>query len=213
MDIFFGNEDVIKVLFAILVGGLIGAEREFHDKAAGFRTIILICTGATLFTIFSGKIGGPEDPVRIAANVVSGVGFLGAGAIMRDEGSVKGLTTAATVWLAAALGMGIGGGFYELVGILAGILLVVMWIFPSVERRIDNIRDAVDYTIIIPCENDKYKDLVTMFKESGLNVHSSKQEKSETEMICTFHVAGTPKKHDAFVEKLFNNPDVKSFSM
>jgi len=73
-------EDVIKLLLAILIGGLIGAEREFRDKAAGFRTIIFICVGATLFTLFSLKLGGDEDPVRIAANIVSGVGFLGAGA-------------------------------------------------------------------------------------------------------------------------------------
>jgi putative Mg2+ transporter-C (MgtC) family protein len=76
-------KDVIKLLVAILIGGLIGAEREFRDKAAGFRTIIFICVGAALFTMYSIKIGGGEDPVRIAANVVSGVGFLGAGYYVR----------------------------------------------------------------------------------------------------------------------------------
>jgi len=80
------QEDILKLVLAIVVGGLIGAEREFRDRAAGFRTIILICTGAALFTIFSVKLGGPDDPVRVAANIVTGVGFLGAGVLLRDGG-------------------------------------------------------------------------------------------------------------------------------
>ena len=79
-------EDVLKILLAVLIGGLIGAEREYRDKAAGFRTIILICVGATLFTILSFRLGGDGDPTRIAANIVSGVGFLGVGAILRGPG-------------------------------------------------------------------------------------------------------------------------------
>ncbi len=133
-------EDVIKLLLAVLVGGLVGAEREFRDKAAGFRTIILICVGAALFTMFSLKLGGDMDPVRIAANIVSGVGFLGAGAIMRAGGRVLGITTASTIWLAAALGMGIGGGYYLLSGAAAGIILIVLWILPALERLIGNTR-------------------------------------------------------------------------
>ena len=102
---------LIKLAAAVLVGGLIGAEREFRDKAAGFRTIIFIALGSTLFTVFSSLLAGQEnDPARIAANIVTGIGFLGAGAIMRDGGRVAGLTTAATIWLTAALGMGIGSG-------------------------------------------------------------------------------------------------------
>ena len=127
-------EDLIKLLLAVLVGGLVGAEREFRDKAAGFRTIILICVGATLFTMFSLKLSGDRgDPVRIAASIVSGVGFLGAGAIMRAGGRVLGITTAATIWLAAALGMGIGGGYYLLSGAAAGIILLILWVFPNLE--------------------------------------------------------------------------------
>ena len=99
-------EDILKLVFAVVVGGALGAEREFRDRAAGFRTIILICTGATLFTMFSVKLGGPQDPARIAASIVSGVGFLGAGAIMRGPVRVVGLTTASTIWLAAALAWG-----------------------------------------------------------------------------------------------------------
>jgi putative Mg2+ transporter-C (MgtC) family protein len=118
-------------MLAILIGGLVGAEREFREKAAGFRTIICICVGATLFTILSLKMGGDKDPARIAANIVSGIGFLGAGAILRASGRITGLTTASTIWLAAALGMGIGGGYYVLSSMVAVAILIVLWIFPK----------------------------------------------------------------------------------
>src|SRR5512138_2976902 len=124
-------EDILKICLALVAGGLIGIEREFRDKAAGFRTLIFICVGAALFTIFSTKLAGDRDPTRIAANIVSGVGFLGAGVILRDGGRVIGLTTAATIWLTAALGMGIGGGEYLLVAIGVVITLVVLWVFPK----------------------------------------------------------------------------------
>jgi putative Mg2+ transporter-C (MgtC) family protein len=113
---------------AVLIGGVIGAEREFRDKSAGFRTLIFICVGACLFTIGSIELGGPGDPVRIAAQIVSGIGFLGAGAILRNGVKITGLTTAATIWLVAALGMAIGGGLYLLTG-AAAVVLVVLWIF------------------------------------------------------------------------------------
>jgi putative Mg2+ transporter-C (MgtC) family protein len=111
----------IKVLFAILCGGLIGIEREFKNKPAGLKTNILICLGATLYTIISQFI--PEitygsatgtyrgDPGRVAAQIVSGVGFLGGGVIMHAKASVHGLTTAATIWTVAAIGVTIGAGY------------------------------------------------------------------------------------------------------
>lgn len=104
-----------KVILAILCGGLIGLERELKRKPAGLRTNILICLGAVLFTSLSMMIstvsGHPGDPARIAAQVVTGVGFLGGGMIMQSGGSVTGLTSAATVWVVAAIGVCIGVGF------------------------------------------------------------------------------------------------------
>ena len=124
------------MLVAILIGGLIGAEREFHDKAAGFRTITFICLGSTLFTILSLELGGVRDPVRIAASIVTGIGFIGAGVILRDGGRIVGLTTASTIWIAAALGMGIGSGYFLLAGIATGLILIGLWGFPLFDRLI-----------------------------------------------------------------------------
>jgi putative Mg2+ transporter-C (MgtC) family protein len=94
MDINLLTENIIKIGFAVLIGGIIGAEREFRDKAAGFRTIILITVGSALFTIFSASMDPGFTRTRIAANIVTGIGFLGAGAIVREHGRIGGLTTA-----------------------------------------------------------------------------------------------------------------------
>ena len=206
-------EDVIKLLLAVLVGGLVGAEREFRDKAAGFRTIILICVGAALFTMFSLKLGGDMDPARIAANIVSGVGFLGAGAIMRAGGRVLGITTAATIWLAAALGMGIGGGYYLLSGAAAGIILLVLWVFPYLEQRIGNIRarEWRTYEVICPISHEKFLQLEAMFHKCGLRVESGKRIKRGNEMVCTWAAFGAPKNHDRLMEMLFDDAEVKEF--
>jgi putative Mg2+ transporter-C (MgtC) family protein len=112
----FQPEDLLKIILAVAAGGLIGMEREFRDKAAGFRTLIFICIGAALFTILSSALAPSSDPNRIAAGMISGVGFLGAGVILREGGRVTGLTTAATIWLTAAIGMALGGGKYMLAG-------------------------------------------------------------------------------------------------
>jgi putative Mg2+ transporter-C (MgtC) family protein len=129
------NADVIKrLLLAAFIGGVIGAERELRGKSAGFRTNILIAIGSALFTILSLTLDAERgDPSRIAAQVVVGIGFLGAGAIMRTRGGVQGLTTAATVWVNAALGMAAGAGLYALASIAAVITLVVLLILAPFE--------------------------------------------------------------------------------
>src|SRR5437764_10570922 len=97
---------LIQLGLVILVGGLIGAEREHRSKSAGFRTMILICLGSYLFTLFS-RIISPGTPDRIASNIVTGIGFIGAGVIYKAESRINGITTAATIWITAALGVGI----------------------------------------------------------------------------------------------------------
>src|ERR1700761_7297023 len=104
------SDIVIKLAVATVVGGLIGAEREYRSKSAGFRTLTLICLGSTIFTIFSQIVCAPGNPDRIASNIVTGIGFVGAGVIFKGEGSggkVSGITTAAMIWVTAALGMAI----------------------------------------------------------------------------------------------------------
>ena len=137
------TEDLLfKLLLAAIVGALIGAEREVRT-GFGLRTLMLICLGATLFTIYSDVFAfGEGDPRRIAAAVVTGVGFLGAGMILRHKGGVFGLTTAATVWLVAALGMGIGIGLYAIVAVATVLVLIVLWAIPLLQN-LTNARQTV----------------------------------------------------------------------
>ena len=117
---------LIKIFLALVLGGVLGMERQYHDKPAGYATNCLICLGAMLFTVLSeymGLFGG--DPGRIAAQVVTGVGFIGAGSILRDGNKISGLTTAAGVWVVAAIGMAVGYGQFLLATLAAGSILIL----------------------------------------------------------------------------------------
>jgi putative Mg2+ transporter-C (MgtC) family protein len=203
-------ENLIKVGLAIALGGVIGAEREFQDKAAGFRTIILITLGSTLFTIFSLSMDAGFTQTRIAANIVTGIGFLGAGAIVRDGGRISGLTTAATIWLSAALGMGIGAGQLYFVMASTGFTLVILLIFPRIEAVIDRIREARSYRVVVKAGDFKKMEKVEKTLEAyslwTLEHHQSKNEKA---IIGTWKAIGSPKNHDKFVEVMMKDRDIK----
>ena len=109
------HNDILPILLAVGCGTVIGVERQIMHKPAGLRTNVLICLGAAVFTIISAKMSGGQDSItRIAAQIVTGVGFLGAGAVIQDRGGIHGLTTAATIWLVASIGMACGARMYYL---------------------------------------------------------------------------------------------------
>ncbi|MFH2038124.1 MAG: MgtC/SapB family protein, partial [Chloroflexota bacterium] len=133
MSLLFANsgEIMLRIAIASLLGGLIGLERDMHGRAAGLRTHLLVSMGAAVFTILSEIIsknanaaGFQADPGRIAAQVVAGIGFLGAGVIIKEGANVRGLTTAACLWGAAAIGMAAGYGHYEIAIFTTAIALV-----------------------------------------------------------------------------------------
>jgi putative Mg2+ transporter-C (MgtC) family protein len=201
----------IKLLLAMLVGGIIGVEREFHDKAAGFRTITFICVGAMLFTIFSLSLGDPDDPVRIAASIVSGIGFIGAGVIIRDGGQVRGLTTATTIWIAAALGMGIGGGYYLTTGAATIVILVGLWIYPLINRAIHKTHETRTYRVLIPASPEKFDQLQEVIKQCGLRVEQFTRERQHDVLSCKWRVYGHQKDHEHFVDWLISDGDLLKF--
>jgi len=120
--------DVLSIILAVVLGAAIGLERELRHKAAGLRTNVLICLGAAVFTIISKRMAaGQQDSLtRIAAQIVTGVGFLGAGAIIVDRAGIHGLTTAATIWLVASIGMACGAGLYSLAIVSTIIAIAVL---------------------------------------------------------------------------------------
>lgn len=137
MHFFLDHVDLMKILISMALGAAMGIEREYRSKAAGFRTLTMISVGACLITITSQYLGGPNNPDRIASNIVQGIGFLGAGVIFKDNLSVSGLTTATAIWVASAIGMAVGSGNYLLALITTGAALVVLAGFEYVQARID----------------------------------------------------------------------------
>ena len=206
------TENLIKLGMAILVGGVIGAEREFRDKAAGFRTLILITVGSTLFTIFSISMEPEGSRTRIAANIVTGIGFLGAGAIVREHGRIGGLTTAATIWLSAALGMGIGAGELIFVGISTLAIIVILFIFPRLEIWIDRIRESRSYKIVISTSNAGNVDKIhERLQACHLKVSEHHQSKVGSTIVGTWHTVGSPHNHEKFVSAMLKDKDIEEF--
>ena len=137
------KEMVIRLILAFVLSGLVGLEREVSGRAAGFRTHILVCVGSALIVMTSiflfqqcGGAGGGVDPSRIPAQVVSGIGFLGAGTIIQIRDSVRGLTTAASLWVAAGIGLAVGSGFYLGAFATTVLVLIVLFILPHIERGV-----------------------------------------------------------------------------
>ncbi len=121
------QEDVFSIILATFLGAAVGLERELSGKSAGLRTNLLICLGAAIFTIISKRMIVDEgSTTRIAAQIVTGVGFLGAGALIQDRRGVHGLTTAATIWLVASIGMACGAGFHDLAVVSTLIAIIVL---------------------------------------------------------------------------------------
>lgn len=201
-------EDIFRILMALLVGGLVGLEREFRDKAAGFRTLIFISIGAALFTIFSSRLALDSDPTRITASIVTGVGFLGAGVIMRASGRITGLTTAALIWVTAALGTGMGAGLYSLSLVTTGIVLVVLWFFPSLEHWVDNIHEERYYEVVCRLRYEKLAELQKLFHQCGLKARAFHTVKLGEQMVCSFQASGAHRGHEMLVKALFDDVEV-----
>ncbi|GAB3248013.1 hypothetical protein GCM10027347_04030 [Larkinella harenae] len=203
---FFVQEDMLKLLLAMLLGGLIGGEREYRGKSAGLRTTILICVGSALFTIVSRRF---SDDDRIAANIVNGIGFLGAGIIFRQENSVKGLTTAATIWAVAAIGMAIGGGFYDLA--LGGFVVIgaTLLVLPLLASGIARINMARQYRIVTTFRSQTLVHYEKLFKECGLHPQRQNQQRIGNDMIGRWRVNGPEECHERCIQQLLNDPEIK----
>ena len=203
---FITSDDLLKLVLAIVIGGSIGLEREIHNKSAGFRTISLITIGATLFTLVSSKFGDS----RIVANIVAGVGFLGAGVIMRDEGRVKGLTTASTIWLAAALGMAIGIGQYALTFVFAAAALVVLWLFARLDKWMDRLAsEPRTYEVMFVDPGGKFEQLEELFRRHRIAVIRHRRYKRVDALLAEWDTHGSLANHDRVTMQLLADADVK----
>ena len=195
-------EIVIRFLLALLWGGLVGAEREYRGKAAGFRTTIMISFGACFFTLMSNAIGGEGNPDRIASNIVTGIGFLGAGVIFRGENHVNGITTAATIWAVAAVGMGIGGGYYFAAGVASVLILFILTVLPFLQNQIDKLNQSRTFYIQSKTTGNARKLCETEMRDLNLKFKLIKQVRSGESLTLTWQLQGRASNLDAFISKM-----------
>jgi putative Mg2+ transporter-C (MgtC) family protein len=210
--------DIIeKLLLSILIGGVIGAEREYRSKSAGFRTLTLICLGSALFTIFSELIGAGSNPDRIASNIATGIGFVGAGVIFKGDFGVNGITTAAMIWVTAALGMGIGAG-YEWVSVMGCTLIMVMlFVFGLMENWIDRVNQMRNYRIGCDFKQETLRRFEKKFEahhlkyKRGREIKKENPETKENTITGEWFVRGSQKNHLALINEVLQDPEVRLF--
>ena len=193
LDLFF--DTALKIVLSTLLGGMIGAEREYKGKNIGFRTIILICLGSTLFTILSIELGKDHDPTRIASNILTGIGFLGAGAIFREGVNIKGMTTATIIWISAAIGMACGIGDYWLATSVTLIVMIVLVVFARIQRYIDTISQEKLYKIGISRNPDLQKDVEQTIRNFGLKINAIHHAKQDDKLKIEYEIRGPEQAH------------------
>ena len=195
-DLFF------MLLLAAVLGGAVGLERELSGKPAGFRTNLLICVGAALLTDLSVLIGGMAanpanaDPGRIAAQIVSGIGFLGAGTIIQARGAVVGLTTAATLWVVSAIGIAVGAGQYlEATGTTVLVLLALL-VLGKVESRLIHAKRAQNLVVQTSPDVDIVLAVEQILDSHGLGHRMIELERREGEFVFAFELRGPTAQRD-----------------
>lgn len=220
---------IIRVLSALLLGFAIGLEREMTNKYAGLRTNILVCIGACIFTIISiygfpevsvtGNELGTRDTARVAAQVVTGIGFIGAGTVFRHGATVFGLTTAATLWVSAAIGMACGAGMYTLAIISTVFSIIVLVSIRLFEKNflISSAKNTRRLKMNISCLNDKSNEIYDYIIENSkylveISRKLSKQDENITKIVVIFDFVGRHPIQDLY--KTYQNIDgIESISI
>lgn len=202
------HPDLYRLLIALGIGAIIGAEREYRSKSAGLRTMIMVSLSSCLFTIMSLKIG-VDSHDRIAANILTGLGFVGAGVIFKDENRISGITTATTIWMTAALGMAAGAG-YEILSLFATFIVLIVLIFLIyVQEKIEALSQARTYRIICPYQRKILDQYEALFKTYNMKVVRSVQHKTEHRMSGRWILIGSAENHKKLTAYLLNDSNIQ----
>ena len=207
-------EEAAQVSISFMIGSILGIEREFRSKPAGFRTMILICVGSCLYTILSQELGGAASTDRVASNIVTGIGFIGAGVIFKEGISVNGLTTAALIWVTAALGMAVGYKNYPIAIVVTIIVVVVLFILEPVQRYIIKFHKVKDYRIRFAENGSEFKkDLAVFVKNNNLTFRPMKVVKENGDAIYIYRISSPKRNYDVVNQFLLDHKEVKSFDV
>ncbi|MEP7163235.1 MAG: MgtC/SapB family protein [Ferruginibacter sp.] len=211
MDISLYFEEAAQVSFAFVIGAILGLEREFRSKPAGFRTMILICVGSCLYTILSKEATGAD---RIASNIVTGIGFIGAGVIFKEGITVNGLTTAALIWVTAALGMSIGYHNYPLAIVVSVMVVIALFVLEPVQRFINRFHKVKDYKIrTVELGNNFRIELEDFFRSRELTFRCMKFVKDNNDAVYLYRISSPDRNYDLVNQFLLCHKDVKSFDV
>lgn len=204
--------DIQKVLIAAVLGAVVGLEREWSGKPAGLRTLVLVSAGAALFTVISfnlamlDTINEESDVTRIASNIVTGIGFIGAGIIFRGKGGVQGLTTAATVWICAAIGMTVGVGNYILACASTAIVWLVLVGLQHLEYSLTRITETYTYKVSFhPDEHKTNIEYMNYFDGKEYKLRETKYHKKDGAVTVYWTVSASRKNHKTAIHRLISD--------
>jgi putative Mg2+ transporter-C (MgtC) family protein len=208
----FLSSSIARLVLAAFLGGIIGLERELSRKPAGLRTQMFICFGSALFTTLSLRMGSPAtgDSTRIASNIVQGVGFLGAGAIMRERGSVTGLTTAATIFVVASIGMASGAGEYLLALFATIVILLALQLLGYLETYFNLKPIMMTYEVKGMRPDELLESVNAVLDEAQRPMQSIQVGTSAGQARVMFTLSGTLKEHSSMLHRLKSVPQFMS---
>ena len=208
------SKTLVRLTLAAVLGAVIGLERELKRKPAGLRTNMFICFGAALFTILSGELAkdfGIGDRTRIAAQIIPGIGFIGAGSILHDKGGVSGLTTAATIFVVASIGMAAGGGLYVLAIFSTMLIYLALHLLGILERRLNLKPLIMNYTIISDkTADDLVAEVNSIMEDQGKEMEAMHLSRSGDKEKLSFRVDGTRHEHKLLMDQLRQSPDIRT---
>ncbi|MCW3161400.1 MgtC/SapB family protein [Chryseobacterium oryctis] len=203
------QNELLLIFISVLLGLCIGAEREYRNKSAGLRTFILVCFGSCLFTILSLAIG-VENPDRLAANIITGIGFLGAGVIFKGDNKIDGITTATTIWATASIGMAIGAGYVYLSILGAILVLLILSSLIYLQNYIDNIHKIREYKIAVG-DAQHIEHCKVIFKEHHLKYVMIGQQYSKENFSTIWKLTGKNKHHETLIKQLMTDEKITSY--
>lgn len=203
-------EIALRLLISFGIGTAIGLEREYRSKAAGLRTMIMICLGSTVFTEISINLGG-ANPDRLAANIVTGIGFLGGGVIFKDGLTITGITTATTIWISAALGMAVGAGEYFIAIVGSGVVLIVLTALEKVQGVVERFHQSRTYKINFQQNAGFEEVLEKSLQELKLRYKKRRDYKDGSLFTLIYEVYGRDRLLEQFNTLLKEDQRVSSF--
>jgi putative Mg2+ transporter-C (MgtC) family protein len=208
------SKTMVRLALAAVLGGIIGLERELKRKPAGLRTNIFICFGSAMFTILSTELAkdfGIGDHTRIAAQIIPGIGFIGAGSILHDKGGVSGLTTAATIFVVASIGMAAGGGLYVLAIFATMLIYLALHLLGILERRLNLKPLTMNYTLISTrTADDLVAEVNSILEDQGKEMQAMHLSRLGEKEKLVFRVDGTRNEHTLLMNQLRKSSDISN---